>query len=95
MSSGFLLYKCRQCGAVEKNVHVPDVMIAFVNITMGEPLPKEWGGSVGLIGMHSCSDGRIGVTDLIGATESGRKADERYRKEGHCETKTHDSLLLG
>lgn len=76
MKAGTLLYKCRQCGATGERVHVPDVMIALVNITMGEPLPKEWGGSAGLIGMHSCSDGRIGVTDLVGATESGRKADE-------------------
>lgn len=41
---GFLVYKCRRCGEVEKSCHVPNVQMAVILITEGQKLPSVWGG---------------------------------------------------
>ena len=69
--SGFLLYKCRRCGEIEKNPHSPDTFISL-EVARGvlDKEPKEWFGmgmSCGMIGLHTCKDGNMGIHDLIGA----------------------------
>ncbi|MDP5274340.1 hypothetical protein [Chengkuizengella axinellae] len=68
MSKGASLdYKCRRCGKVVKDSHVPDGTLAVVYLTIGAQFPKEWGDTaVNMISSHHCSDGNIGVIDLIG-----------------------------
>lgn len=79
MKGGFLIYKCRKCGAEVKNTHVPDVQLALILIINGDKLPAKWGGNETLHGIHTCNafyvnlDKRnfpvYGVTDLIGGEE--------------------------
>ncbi len=68
---GFLIYKCRKCGELIKNSHVPDVFIALVFAQTGRDSSKLWSGGtrIQMIDNHYCDDGCIGVTDLIGAEE--------------------------
>lgn len=68
--TGWLLYKCKLCGRVEKSLHVPDVAIILGCILRGEPLPKSWIASniVKRTSLHHCEEGRTGIMDLIGGT---------------------------
>ena len=70
---GNLQYKCRNCGKVCSDIHVPDVMLALICITRGENLPSSWGGGfVGMTELHRCQShgyttpDSIGIADLIG-----------------------------
>jgi len=64
--NGTLIYKCRRCGERVCNTDVPDIDAAVILITMGQKFPEEWGTSERLTSFHTCPDGEIGVTDLIG-----------------------------
>ena len=66
---GFLVYKCRRCGKIVKETHVPDVMMAVTVIVCGTKLPKSWGAATPrLTECHICEDKQMGV-DLIGGEE--------------------------
>jgi len=65
--SGVLQYKCRRCGKISENLHVPSVSMAVSCIVSNIPIPKAWGSiQIGMYDMHYCEDGGIGVCDLIG-----------------------------
>ena len=67
---GFLVYKCRRCGELVRNTHTPDVDMAVILVVTGSEIPKDWGGvTPKTIGLHTCKDSNIGVTDLIGGEE--------------------------
>lgn len=72
MKQGFLVYKCRKCGNIVKNTHVPDVDTAIILIVSGNTLPEKWGGTARIIDIHSCEDGSIGVSDLIGGEPTNK-----------------------
>lgn len=64
---GIIIYKCRRCGDLEKSTHVPNVDKAVILTVNGIGTPKDWGPlSPKMISVHSCKDGNIGVSDLIG-----------------------------
>lgn len=66
MEPGILIYKCRRCGQEVKNIHAPDILTTVISAMMGTKTP--WGGiPVDKTDIHACSDGGVGVTDLIGA----------------------------
>ena len=65
-NGGVLLYKCRRCGAIVEDVHVPDILRALTLLTIGGETPKEWGGNLTLTELHNCMPQHIGVCDLIG-----------------------------
>lgn len=67
MKGGFLEYKCRRCGKVVKNVHVPDALIALCNLEVEGVTPKIWGMQMRMTEIHHCADGNLGMSDLIGA----------------------------
>ena len=72
MNPGFLIYRCRRCGEEVRNTHVPLVLTAVTLLQAGKQLPESWGPmskSVSLIGVHECSSGGYGVTDLISGEE--------------------------
>jgi len=64
---GSLLYKCRKCGAINKNTHVPCCLIALSKINVNGITPREWGMQMGITDIHACGDGNLGISDLIGA----------------------------
>ncbi len=67
---GFLIYKCRSCGALVEKLHVPNVGLALICLTKNIPLPREWGAtSVHVVSSHFCTDDKHGMTDLIGGRE--------------------------
>ena len=68
---GYLLYKCRLCGQVDKNPNVPDGAHALLAILGLVPAPSDWIGMPlpGLLVIHYCGDGRRGIADLIGFEE--------------------------
>ena len=66
-----LIYKCRRCGKLCNSCSVPDGIMALVKIVNGLPTPKEWGAQApGLVNIHNCDDGELGVSDLIGAEKA-------------------------
>lgn len=67
MKGGFLKYKCRRCGEIEGSVHVPCCLVALSNINTNGKTPREWGMQIGITDIHSCNDGNLGISDLIGA----------------------------
>jgi hypothetical protein len=68
---GVLHYRCRKCGVVEANPHVPNVLLALTCITGGRSLPEGWGSTgYGLTEVHHCDErGGWGVADLIGGRQ--------------------------
>jgi hypothetical protein len=64
--SGFLVYKCRRCGELVRNTGVPEGFNALLDITIEGRTRKEWGSGATILDTHLCSDGGIGVSDLIG-----------------------------
>jgi len=64
---GTLIYKCRFCGGLEKSTHVPDGDKAIIYMVKGIETPKNWGPlKPGILSVHNCSNGYVGVTDLVG-----------------------------
>jgi len=64
---GKLEYKCRRCGQITDSIHTPSVLHTLVSVMNGYTLPKEWFGvPVYKTDIHHCSDGGLGVSDLIG-----------------------------
>lgn len=62
-----LQYKCRRCGLIDNSTSVPDGTDALICLTVGHPLPTEWGTfRPTMVDIHNCKDGGLGVTDLIG-----------------------------
>ncbi len=68
---GVLLYKCRNCGGIDESLHVPSVTLALVELEGCGNLERLWPNTfvVRDKGLHCCSNGTTGVSDLIG----GRK----------------------
>lgn len=66
---GSLIYKCRLCGKLHKPVGIPNVTEALISVVVGTPLPKEWDGgrNINILDIHSCGNGRTGLSDLVGA----------------------------
>lgn len=65
---GVLLYKCRRCGKVSKNIHAPDGLPVLLHILHDIPLPKRWGDGIPISKESIClyDDGSYGVSDCIG-----------------------------
>lgn len=61
--SGCLIYKCRLCGELQSNIHVPDVDMSIISVMNGYKLPLP---IISPTDLHLCSDGKIGVCDLVG-----------------------------
>lgn len=63
---GLLVYKCRRCGELSRNVHVPNCLTALISLAHGYDIP--WSGAIpNIIELHSCKDGNMGISDLIGS----------------------------
>lgn len=62
---GFLLYKCRICGGIEKKTHAPDGLIALIHLINGDKLPWE-GVQPYMLTLHTCNKKSTGIADLIG-----------------------------
>ena len=70
MRGGNLVYKCRRCGKLIKNTHVPDCLSAITCMVVNGETPNSWiGPSAKMTGTHVCDDDNYGITDLIGAEE--------------------------
>ena len=65
---GYFIFKCRLCGGFDESVHAPDIRYAVLCIARGFSLPYDWFGKVmaNKSSIHTCPDGRIGITDLVG-----------------------------
>jgi hypothetical protein len=66
MHSGFLIYKCKRCRELIKNSHAPDGNITLCSIITNTNIPKEWGVTPTKEDIHTCKDGNLGMTELIG-----------------------------
>lgn len=75
MKGGVLEYKCRRCGEVVQQSHVPDVNIAMACLIINEVTPREWGMQAKMTDIHDCKDGNLGISDLIGAEFDPKKED--------------------
>lgn len=59
-------YKCRKCGKIENGGSVPK----FLDIAkMIQGIPDVEKRQLITVSWHTCEDGSIGVTDVIGAEE--------------------------
>ena len=67
MKTAKFQYKCRLCGEIEENpcTGEKNALIDLIEVeihgrvkTMGIPLE--------ILGIHNCSDGNVGISDLIG-----------------------------
>ncbi|AYK08869.1 hypothetical protein [Brevibacillus laterosporus] len=63
---GLLEYKCRRCGQVKADIHVPNGLEAFLSISKNGATPKEWGQCAHWYGTHMCDDKHLSITDFIG-----------------------------
>lgn len=65
---GLLIYKCRLCGAEHTPIGAPNILTALTSLVTKTPLPEHWeaGDSIPLLDIHSCLDGRLGISDLVG-----------------------------
>jgi hypothetical protein len=59
-------YRCRACGEVYADCHVPDISLAMIGILFDGHTPKKWGATHGLITVHACDEANMGIADLIG-----------------------------
>jgi len=67
MTGGTLIYKCRLCGGMEESTHAPDGNVALICTILNIPTPENWGPiTLKMLGVHTCGNGRVGVTDLVG-----------------------------
>lgn len=72
MKGGRLLYKCRLCGEITDNCHVPDIFLAIpLLLIKGNLNCTPWAGTMGISTkkIHYCKNGKIGIADLIGGEE--------------------------
>lgn len=60
-----LVYKCRLCSQAVTSCHVPDGDDAWLYLIGSAPRPL-WGVTLKSTSIHSCGDGRMGVTDFAG-----------------------------
>jgi hypothetical protein len=68
MQPGVLIYECLLCKGLDESIHVPDITLILVCLANGHELPEEWYGvPVNRFDVHHCKDGRLGVTQIIGA----------------------------
>lgn len=72
MTGGDLLYRCRLCGTLHRSSHAPDVGLAVVYGITGST-PREWGIPVTMHSVHHCGNGRVGISDFLGAEEDKPK----------------------
>lgn len=63
---GKILYKCRLCDEVGGDSHAPDGFMAIINLITQGKTPEKWGIVETLLSYHDCTDGRIGIADLVG-----------------------------
>lgn len=69
MTTASFEYKCRRCGTVDQNPHVAEAngLGALIWVLFNRnAAPPIAGASFDRFGIHSCSDGGRGVSDLIG-----------------------------
>jgi hypothetical protein len=87
---GFIEFKCKRCGQIEKNLWTPDIELTLCHIMYGTPLPPQWIGTpVSRFSLHCCPDGGIGVSEVLGGNEEKTKPPERVlQKERYERGKT-------
>lgn len=67
MESGVLIYKCRRCGKISRNTHIPNGIMGLSYALVG--IKSKTTEGYELIGMNNicnCDDGNLGISDLIG-----------------------------
>lgn len=69
MTRSILSYKCRACGAVADKVSVPGSPVMILAYIVTGTKPESDISQPGLLDVHGCADGRIGVADLVSARE--------------------------
>ena len=68
-NGGVLQYKCRRCGKVSANTHIPKgsaTIILTCVLNNYEILEKIRGVPASQYSICNCNDGNLGVSDLIG-----------------------------
>jgi hypothetical protein len=60
-------FKCRRCGQIDRNPHTAEAngMMCLIAVIHGHKSPLT-GESLDMVGVHTCPDEGMGVTDLIG-----------------------------
>lgn len=69
--SARLIYKCRLCGGLDNSIGVPDGLKALIAIQLDgdtQKLCPQSGIVARMTDLHNCPDGRLGISDLQGAT---------------------------
>ena len=61
---GNILYKCRRCGETFKDTHSPNILLSLIFSIQNVNTAEFY---VPMFNLHNCSDGELGVSDLIGA----------------------------
>lgn len=63
-----VVYRCRRCGELDKSAcGSEDIVIqSIINTVLGIDMKMAIGLQPQLLSTHSCQDGSIGVSDLIG-----------------------------
>lgn len=69
-------FKCRRCGAIEKNPWCCDEMALTAIIYAVHGIPNKQPQAPEMYGIHTCNDGLgIGVSDLIGFVKESQPAE--------------------
>jgi hypothetical protein len=75
MAGGDLLYKCRLCGKIFSDVHVPDKDLGLL-FAMKSRVHPDWGTTrLEPIVTHWCGYKRTGVADLIGVDPDAQEEE--------------------
>jgi hypothetical protein len=71
METWRVVYKCRRCGALDKSSAGSHEIVQqnIMGAVFGIKIPMQVGLPSQLLSTHSCPDGSIGVSDLIGGEE--------------------------
>ena len=66
MTPGILIYRCRMCGRLDNSTHAPDLLTVLISIMSGEKGKPFDGVPVDTWSIHTCADGAMGFSDLVG-----------------------------
>lgn len=67
---GYLVYKCRRCGGLDKSCHAHNALFVLIEIVNNGIFDPHGRGLIGPLTtdktMHHCEDRNTGVADIIG-----------------------------